>query len=263
MTELGKVSEIWATRPAPQNTDWMTLLQPLGCKVVELPLLQIAPVSDPDAEQAIKNLIMDFDQFQKVIFVSQNAVRYTFEWLEDFWPQLPLGIEYFAVGDKTAESVKEQKLDVVAGVAAMNSDELLSLPQLQEVWGQRILICRGFGGLPKLGEVLHERGAVVRYCELYLRQVPPEATDRVRQRVAETLSSRIIVPVFSGETLQNLERLLPSSDDSVKDRLQLVVPGKRVAQLAETLGFQHVQMAKNASQQEMFSAVNELKEALV
>src|SRR5688572_14531267 len=129
-------ARIWATRPAHQNPSWIQSLRQFGLPVIDLPLMLIEPVTEPDELQAVKNLILDFDQFHKVIFVSQNAVREAFAWLRDYWPQLPVGVEYFAVGRKTAEAVAAEGVAVVAGDKSMDSDELLQLPQLQNVWGR-------------------------------------------------------------------------------------------------------------------------------
>jgi len=227
----------------------------LGFPVLPLPLMLIEPVSEPGELQAVKNLILDFDQFHKVIFVSQNAVREAFAWLRDYWPQLPVGVEYFAVGRKTADAVVAEGLAVANGSNAMDSDELLALPQLQNVWGQKVLICRGRGGFPRLGEVLHERGAIVRYCELYHRRLPPSAATDAAAFLGAGCSNDII-PVFSGETLHNLVRVLDANGISARD-MTLVVPGKRVAQTAEKLGFSRVVTAENATSAIMLAAVRQ------
>ncbi len=261
MTEPCGGHRVWATRPEQQNRDWAASLRQ-HFDVVELPLLSIEPVSEVEAVQAVKNLILDFDQFQKVIFVSQNAVQETFEWLDDYWPQRPDGVEYFAIGEKTAKAVRAHQVDAVSGNTVMNSEELLSLSQLQEVWGQRILICRGHGGLPKIGEVLHERGAVVRYCELYLRRLPAEAPGGIQQAIANhDQFSKDIVPLFSGETLENLNLLLGNHHEFSKSAISLVVPGKRVNQLALSLGYPNVYMAANASAEEMLRVVHTVAQA--
>ena len=129
----------------------------------------------------LHTLVLDFDQFDKVIFVSQNAVEHAFNWLHDYWPQLPVGISYFAVGEKTAQALRAQGLSAQVA-SGMTSEALLNLPALTEVWGQKILICRGRGGLPKLGENLHQRGARVRYLELYERLMPSDAQQRLQQQ---------------------------------------------------------------------------------
>lgn len=246
---------VWATRPVHQNAEWHDALLALGVPVVDLPLIMIEPVQEPAEMQAVKNLILDFDQFHKVFFVSQNAVRETFNWLRDYWPQLPAGIEYFAVGRKTAEAVMAEGLAVVNGECTMDSDEVLALAQLQNVWGQKILICRGRGGLPRMGEVLHERGAIVRYCELYYRRLPPTAVAQASSLLSQ--GAEDVIPVFSGETLQNLVKVLEAN--GVTDRsMTLVVPGKRVSQTAEKLGFTRIVTAENATSTTMLAAVQEV-----
>lgn len=238
-------ARIWATRPAHQNPSWIQSLRQFGVPVIDLPLMLIEPVTEPEELQAVKNLILDFDQFHKVIFVSQNAVREAFAWLRDFWPQLPVGVEYFAVGRKTAEAAGAEGVTVVAGDRTMDSDELLQLPQLQNVWGEKILICRGRGGLPRLGEVLHERGAIVRYCELYHRRLPPEAVSAAAPLLAQGAVSDLI-PLFSSETLHNLVRVLDAN--GVADRgMAVLLPGKRATQTARRLGFSQVITAENAT----------------
>lgn len=245
---------IWATRPTHQNGQWHESLAELGYPVVDLPLMMIEPVHEAAEMQAVKNLILDFDQFHKVIFVSQNAVREAFTWLRDYWPQLPEGLEYYAVGRKTAEAVMAEHLPVANGTQAMDSDELLAMPQLQNVWGEKILICRGRGGLPRIGEVLHERGAIVRYCELYHRRLPPTAVTEAAPLMSGCAAD--IIPVFSGETLQNLVRVLDANGVAERNMI-LVVPGKRVTQSAGKLGFHHIVTAENATAGVMLAAVRE------
>lgn len=253
MTSPAASVRVWATRPAEQNEQWRAALEGEGFATVAAPLLAIEPLREAGAVQAIKNLLLDFDQFDKVIFVSQNAVREAFVWLHNYWPQLPTGIDYYAVGKKTAESVLDEGVDVVAACGAMNSDELLSLPSMQNVWGQKVLIFRGQGGLPRLGEVLHERGAIVRYCELYERQLPVSIVEHYKQLLP--LSSKDVITLFSGETLQNFVAVLDAN--GVAERtMPIVVPGKRVAQLAHDLGFDQVYVAENASSQEMLKAIS-------
>ena len=244
---------VWATRPLAQNQQWQDALQSRGFATVAVPMLAIEPLQDTQSVQSIKNLILDFDQFNKVIFVSQNAVHEAFQWLHDYWPQLPMDIEYFAVGIKTGEQVLLQGVAVTAAQQSMNSEELLALPQMQNVWGEKVLIFRGQGGLPRLGEVLHERGAIVRYCELYQRLLPADA-QQTCQNLLPTVTANDVIPLFSGETLQNFSNLLQACN-SAERAMTVVVPGKRVAQMAQSLGFSQVAVASNASSQAMLEAV--------
>ncbi|MEY4588947.1 MAG: uroporphyrinogen-III synthase [Pseudomonadota bacterium] len=243
---------IWATRPEAQNSAWAARLKELGFAVFELPLLAISPLEDADSQQAIKSLVLDFDQFDKVIFVSQNAVQHAFHWLHDYWPQLPAGIGYFAVGEKTAQTLTAEGINSQVA-AGQTSEALLALPALNEVWGQKILICRGRGGLPKLGECLHQRGALVRYLELYERLLPPQAEQQLHQQLP-SLPARDLLVAFSGETLHNLVRLF-QAHPSAPFANPLLVPGKRVEELAYQLGFQQVICAANASEPAMLDSL--------
>lgn len=244
---------VWATRPEAQNTAWCERLAALGVEPLALPLLEILPLRDPDSLQQIRSLVLDFDQFDAVIFVSQNAVEHGFEWLHDYWPQLPLGVRYYAVGEKTARAIQEQGVTAADTTRAMTSEALLALPGLQSVWGQKILICRGKGGLPKLGECLHQRGAMVRYLELYERHKPHQLAERLRD-LLPALSPRDLLVAFSGETLQNLFSLLTDLGWCGFAN-PVLVPGKRVEELAYSLGFQRLICATDASEASMLNAL--------
>lgn len=232
-------------------------LKRLGCLVENVPLLSIEPVREPAAVQAVKELILNFDQFQKVIFVSLNAVEAAFAWLTDYWPQLPQGVQYFAVGRRTAEQADQWGITVNQPDQTMDSDALLAMPELQSVWGEKILICRGRGGLPRLGEVLHQRGAIVRYCELYERCLPPDAQQQVASILQRNAGDtrKHIIPLFSGETLQNLLDVLQNLAFDPQ-HLEVIVPGRRVAGLAQSLGYGKVICAYNASESSMLEALS-------
>ena len=46
---------------------------------------------------------------------------------------LPVGIEYFAVGERTAALLKEADIDALCPSGRQNSEELLQLEQLQQL----------------------------------------------------------------------------------------------------------------------------------
>lgn len=271
---------IWATRPSHQNPAWQQLIEqhvqavtkkPLkkisvldeaehvtkddtnafAATIIDIPLLAIEPVSDACDKQAIKNQVLDLDHFSHVIFVSQNAVAHGFEWIENYWPQLPEGIHFYAVGAKTAEAVRRYNIEVIECGEAMNSEAMLALPELQQVSGQKILIFRGKGGRPKLAVELEARGAQVRYCELYERQLPKAA--HAMCRAITRVNTQHIIPLFSGDTLNNLMTVLPSTIN--KNTITLVLPAERVALQARLMGFTHIHVAKNASEAAMLQTI--------
>lgn len=248
------------TRPEPQASLWRARLGEAGLASVVVPVMVIAAVSDPTRRERVKQLILNVDHYQKAIFVSRNAVTHACEWLDAYWPQLPVGIEYFAVGSATARQLAHVDIKVTAlggEDSAMNSEALLADSALQQVAGEKVVIFRGVGGRDVLAATLRERGARVDYCELYHRELPAEAEKQLLQALAPAARAHDIVTVHSGESLQNLTALLEphaALADYARTR-PLLVPGERVAGLARKAGFNHLLVAHNASDNAMLETL--------
>lgn len=255
------------TRPVKQAELWCEHLQQFGARCTSVPVLALEPVRRAEQVQAIKNIVLDFDLYQKAIFVSRNAADFAMQWLEDYWPQLPEGIEYFAVGETTAKSLQNYGLRVSALTAAssgaMNSESLLQAPELQRVQGKKIVIFRGCGGRGQMAEVLRARGATVNYCELYERMIPPQAEQLLRAAFAQPAAEQQVIALHSGESLSHFMQVVARA--KVNDtnfsqhqnimHLPALVPGERVAQLARDAGFTQIIVAENATDQAMFAAL--------
>jgi uroporphyrinogen-III synthase len=256
--------EIVITRPLAQAEKWQQQLHAAGARTHLLPVLEIAPLTSPAEIQAVKARILSLADYQKVIFVSQNAVIEAVKWVDRYWPQLPLGIRYFAVGSSTAALAEAAELPVETAGLAMNSEALLELPALQAIKNEKILICRGAGGRTHLGEQLQQRGAQVDYCELYHRQLPSDAGQRFRdlldgwKKVTNSGRQRVFA-VHSGESLQNLRQLVDDIAPAWREAVlnaTLLVPGVRVAALAAQLGFRRVLAAANATDEAMIQTLD-------
>lgn len=255
---------VLVTRPQPSANAWAQRLEAEGAQPLVAPMMELVPVSDPEGQRAIKQIVLDFDRYQKAIFVSQNAVAHGLDWLEAYWPQLPMGIDYFAVGQSTARALEDRGLKVTAlqNAGAMNSEALLDAPELSagRVKHQRIVIFRGRGGRGLMGQVLGERGAQVDYCELYHRQLPPKAPEQLRSAVRQKISGPLVVALHSGEALDNytqtLARLPPGGPELKKLRqAPLLVPGERLVEQAQALGYRQLIRAENATDVSMEAAL--------
>ncbi|MCH9690933.1 MAG: uroporphyrinogen-III synthase [Gammaproteobacteria bacterium] len=244
---------ILVTRPEHQATHWQCLLVAAGALVDSIPMLAIVPIERSTAmgTQKIKNLILEFDRFDHGIFVSQNAVRYGFDWLDDFWPQLPQGPQMYAIGKATARAVEKRGAQPVVNGITMDSEALLTLPQLQALTGQRIIIFRGFGGRSLIGDTLRARGAKVDYCELYERQLPPAAT----AQLAQYFPTPDAITVHSGETLKNLTLCITRCKRQALLQTPLVCPSQRVMEEAQAAGFKVIVTAANATDTAMLEAL--------
>lgn len=258
---------IVVTRPQAQAEPWAERLRTMGAETSVISLLEIVPVSEETQIRAIKNRILDFDLYSKAIFVSQNAVEHGFEWLENYWPQLPTRVDFFAVGETTAKQLQERGVKVTdlaqSQSGAMTSETLLQSPELQSVAGEKIVIFRGLGGRPHIGEVLSARGAQVDYCELYERLLPPESGHAFAKLLTNNLHHMVVV-LHSGEALENLQKIVRQmtvSPQANMVNIHLLVPSQRIFELAKTAGFIYVSAAQNATETSMLQRLLDLKRA--
>ena len=250
---------LFVTRPQAQARPWAEKLKRLGALVTCEPMLSISSLEDEVSTQAIKNQVLALDEYQKIIFVSQNAVAFAMPWIDKYWPQLPCGLDFFAIGSSTAAALNKALVSFDASVAsptqAMNSEALLALPELRHVENQQVLIMRGQGGRTYLGESLQQRGARVNYCELYERQIPDTIDDNKIREFTHSTALPVAI-VHSGETLNNLCAVLSVDDLHWFKEQLLLVPGERVAQQARLMGFQLLIIAENATHESMIEALN-------
>lgn len=254
------------TRPPAQGRRWQQQLEAAGATVTAIPVLAIVAIADAAAERRIKEQILALADYHKAIFVSQNAVEHAFYWIDNYWPQLPVSPQYFAIGAATAAALASHGMAAQAAAAAMNSETLLSLPDLQQVAGQKIIIFRGRGGRPLLAEQLQQRGAKVSLCELYERLLPATAQERWQawlgkgalNAVSANAKPAYVISAHSGEGLENLSRVLHNVAGSAEVfKWPLLVPGERVAVLARQLGFARVITALNATDDAMTAALQD------
>lgn len=257
--------KVVVTRPFTQGLPWSEQLRALGAEVECIPLLDIRPLRKPEEQQAIKNGVLELDRYQKVIFVSQNAVEYGCDWIENYWPQLPIGVAFFAVGETTARQLLARDFPVTdlasSQTGAMTSEALLQAPGLQQVAGERILIMRGQGGRPQMGQVLAERGAQVDYCELYQRCLPESAAANFASLASSANHQPVIITLHSGEALENLKIVL-AERQSVLNHCYLLLPSERVLELARAAGLTRVTAAQNATDACMLQGLIDLKHTL-
>jgi uroporphyrinogen-III synthase len=229
-------------RPQRQEDQLLSMLENSGADVTHIPVMRIEPIVE---SQQIKPRILEVDNFHKAIFVSGNAAELGIEWIDKFWPMLPVGIEYFAVGERTAALLKEADINALCPSGRQNSETLLQLTQLQELDNQRIIIFRGVGGREILAETLIERGARVEYCELYRRVIDTQQLALAQQQESDCLVAH------SGELIQ----AMGEAESSLFADTALVVPSERVAAIATALGYRRVISAENALPESMLAAV--------
>ncbi|MEY8205834.1 MAG: uroporphyrinogen-III synthase [Bermanella sp.] len=243
------------TRPQGQGEDLVQALDAAGWHCVRQPLLKIMPFTPQQgsAFQAIKSNIMNLDRYDVVISVSGNASAQAVEWIDQYWPQMPQGIHWLAVGPSSAAAFKALGIEV-ATPPGNHSEGLLALPALQQMAHKKVLILRGQGGRELLANTLRERGAEVDYCELYQRQAIPFAAGQLATLLRERQIHYALIT--SGEMAEQLAQQLPSAAQRLD--LQLIVPSKRIQDMATTLGFSRVAVCGHIQAATLLACLNAL-----
>ena len=135
---------ILVTRPLGQGETLCQALQRAGFRACQLPLLQLEAL--PELSAAARRSVQGLAQYRRVIVVSGNAVHHGMPWIERYWPRLPPGPAWYAVGEATARALRAHGIQARTPGIDMTSEGLLALPELQAVSGERLLIIKGEGG---------------------------------------------------------------------------------------------------------------------
>ncbi|RRC97421.1 uroporphyrinogen-III synthase [Amphritea balenae] len=245
---------ILVTRPVAQAAGQSELLRQQGANPVELPLLEIIPTAEDDSGYPLlKSRVMDLDLYHKIIFISANAVIQGMELIDQFWPQLPIGIEWLAIGQQTANKLADYGIAAQQPEQGYDSESLLQLEQLQHVENQRILIMRGQGGRTTLAEQLEQRGAKVEYADLYQRRAPDYTSEQISSTIGTDMPAGILLT--SGEALSNFTDLIGQYSLQQLLCCLIVVPSERIARIAKDLGYTRVIIAKGPDNRSMAETV--------
>jgi uroporphyrinogen-III synthase len=143
-----------------------------------------------------------------------------------------------AIGQPTAAALNAAGYRVsVMPAEGASSEELLAMPQLAHMSGQRVLIVRGSGGRELLAEALTARGAAVQYAEVYTRE--PARPSMQLQIEIEQLWRQGGIRAYAATSVELLEALVgivtPRSRE-LMDSTALVTGSHRVADAAARLG---------------------------
>ena len=250
---------VLVTRPLHQHASLCSAIEDNGGEAKHFPLFAIEPVNEPILVQQIKTKVENLDNYQLIIFISTNAVKFGALWINDYWQRFPVGVGVLAMGPSTARKVSiELDCGVVTSDAGASSEDILLLDELADISGSKVAIVRGIGGRELLAESLRQRGAGVDYIEVY-RRMPTQKSGEELATVFRQENINIFV-VTSGESLARLDRL-------IKDTVQLahsirsipiIVPSNRVAKDAAQLGYTKVKLALGADDEAIINALQEI-----
>lgn len=244
---------ILVTRPRHQAEGLCRLIEQAGGQVYRFPVLEIVP--SQKLEQA-GNLLHNLEGCRWIFFLSVNAVHFARKAYNGAL-HLPASLRVAAIGNATAKALGDANIRVdLAPREQFNSENLLAMPELREVAGQRCVIVRGEGGRELLAETLRSRGARVEFAEVYRRQMPrtdPSGLlERLRRRGIHAAT------VTSLEALRNLLRMAGEEGGKLLKETPLVAVSDRIKNEALERGFSRVEVAGNPADEDLVKTVGNL-----
>jgi len=247
------------TRPTPQHQGICSAIEENGGAAFHFPMIEIAARDNAEQLQQVKTQIENLDNFHVLIFVSNNAVQYAANRIHDYWPQFPVGIDVIAIGPSTARmATTEFNCNVLHPAKGVSSEDVLAMPELENLEDKKIAIFRGEGGRELLAETLTERGAQVIYIEVYKRMPAKNSAEQLAQLIESADIN--VAAVTSGESLERLAALIDSTGEQVLSLKSqpLLVPSERVVKLAQNLGFSKLKVVLGAGVEATINTLQEL-----
>ena len=233
-------------------------LQAAGYQVTNVPLLAIEPLTLQAQHQ---QWLMDLDLFRRVVVISPSAADVLLEALDNYWPQWPVGVNWYTVGQGTQLRLGQAGIDAVCPAQGDKSEDLLQHPDLQQLAGEKVLLAKGVGGRDLLYDTLTTRGAKVSILPLYERVKPKLTPEQLDELLA---GNHQVLVVTSGESLlQYLAFATAEFTDTQALEQQLnhcwlLVPSYRIEQQARQLGFNRVVNTNGAGAAAILAAIKAL-----
>ncbi len=220
------------------------LLAAQGAVCYPFAAIEVKPLMDRGAVQAgaahggargrgLLARVGNLDQFDWIVVVSANAVRFGVQLLEE-----KRDLHLAAVGPATARALNQAGYRVDIGpTEGFDSEGLLADPRMQNLAGRRVLLIKGRGGRELLSTGLAQRGAIVEQAEVYERvaATPSGAELSALEQLCAANHIQVITST-SAEIGASLLRLATPALRVDFERVHWLVPSARVAESLVKLG---------------------------
>lgn len=229
---------ILVTRPAHQAKSLCAKLQKLGAHVIQMPTIEIKPISKQDE---LKTIITHLSDYDIAIFVSANAVRAVATYLQK--PSTHTHI--IPIGTGTAKVLREHGIRVDLIPDEFNSHGLLAMPILKHPKDKNMVIFCGENSKPTLSTTLVKRGAFVTQAICYRRVKPQVDLQATLSQLKQTHIDLIIST--SNESLMNLIALFDNADTWLQAQQFLVISAKMAEKMVSLAIQKPALVAANAT----------------
>ncbi len=259
---VSATAKVLVTRPAHRQGELCQLLQSNDLQPVPFATIQVVARDSSHCDYGLlKQHILDLDLFDVIICISANAAEIAGELIEDYWPQLPLGINWIAIGKASARALEKYGIQAQIPTSGHDSEALLQLSRLQNLAGKKVLVLKGNSGRQLLSETLCDRGAIITEAVFYDRLIATYTDQQINNSLYNSGLSAILVT--SGEALCNLTTIARGSLQQFEHKsllaTPLIVPSTRVANIASTQGYYRITVARAADDQAMLAALLTVK----
>lgn len=243
---------VLVTRPSPMGEELVQFIQAHGHTAYHYPLIEFSQGRDL---MELSQRITQMREEDMIFVVSKTAIDYLASFFKNNPLSWPPSIFYYAIGRNTAQAwQKINPFKIRYPLNQETSEGLLALANLQFINKKTALILRGNGGRELLGDHLKKRGAQIIYCECYQRH--PVHYDGAQKSIQWQRLKVDTVVVTSEEMLHRIYALVPEAARFtwlIKSRL--IVVSARLANIATHLGWHHIQIAENASNESLLHTV--------
>ena len=230
------------TRPAAQAAEWVDQLQAAGIDAFALPLIEIAPATDP---AALKEAWSQLAGRTLVMFVSPNAAAHFFAARppDAAWPS---HVTAAAPGPGTGDALvaaglaPQQIVMPSADATQFDSEALWARIHGRDWHGAQVLVVRGDGGRDWLADRLVEAGATVQAVNAYRRVVPRFEGAALEALEAASRPGGAVWLLSSSQAVDHLEQVAGRGRWA---EARAVATHPRIAARARRAGFGRVEEA--------------------
>lgn len=226
---------IVVTRASGQAQDLSSALERMGAEVLHLPTVAFA---SPEDFQPLDAALQKLQEFDWILFTSQNAVRFLamrLRALDPHWAHRPAKKPRVAVvGPATAEAAVEEGL-LVSYEAKNHTGEALARELAQDLRGRKVLLPRSDRGDNRVPAALREAGAELTEVVAYRTAAPKELDSENLRRLAAGEADAIVFA--SPSAFHNLCVVLPVAElVKLSERVQFAAIGPTTARALRDSG---------------------------
>ncbi|MBV53960.1 MAG: hypothetical protein CL816_07905 [Coxiellaceae bacterium] len=221
-----KNTTIINSRPKHQARALTKVLESLGARVIELPVIGIKHEDKTILDKKISRL----KQPDYLIFVSANAVHSLIPYYHP-----PKDAHVIAIGTGTAQALAQYNITTDTLPHHFSSHGILELPILSNLDNQHVVISCGANSNVLLQNQLEQRGASVQCIESYYRFATTPLSRIAQEKIQNTHIDVIIIT--SQASLKQLPKQFSLLGEKWIKEKQLLVLTEEQAQQARKVGF--------------------------